>query len=60
MQFDKISLLRLSAGEEKFSISSKRVTDPGFTQILTWQAIGEGETLLDKFNKGSKLNIVRN
>jgi DNA topoisomerase-3 len=49
--------LKLSAGEEKFSISSKRVIDPGFTQILTWQAVGEGETSLEKFTKGSKLEI---
>lgn len=50
--------LKLSAGEEKFTISSKRVIDPGYTEILTWQAIGENEAALNDFSKGSKLAIV--
>jgi DNA topoisomerase IA len=48
----------LSAGEEKFSIASKRVVDPGFTEVLTWQAVAENEASLEQFAKGSKLAIV--
>jgi DNA topoisomerase IA len=47
----------LTSGYEKFSIDSKRVIDPGFTEILTWQAVGESEISMD-FKKGDKLAIV--
>lgn len=47
----------MSAGEEKFTISSKRVVDPGFTEVMPWQAVTESEAPLDQFSKGTKLPL---
>ncbi|KAI1722746.1 DNA topoisomerase domain-containing protein [Ditylenchus destructor] len=36
---------RLIIGDESFSIQSKEVIDPGFTSVMTWQAVSEEECL---------------
>jgi len=35
--------VNLKIGAEKFTFSGKKLIDPGFTAVMTWQALGEGE-----------------
>ncbi|KAI6172120.1 DNA topoisomerase [Aphelenchoides besseyi] len=49
--------LSLSGGGEKFSISSRKVIDPGFTVAMPWLAVTEEESGLDQFTKGTKMPI---
>lgn len=37
--------LSMKIGEEEFSFSGKKVTDPGFTEVMTWQAIPPEENM---------------
>ena len=37
--------MNVRIGEEEFSFSGKRVTDPGFTGVMTWQAIPPEESM---------------
>lgn len=47
----------LSIGEELFTVTGTRVLQPGFTSILTWQAVED--TILPDFllKEGSNLNL---
>ena len=38
--------VNLKIGSEKFTFSGKKLIDPGFTAVMTWQALGEGIHLL--------------
>lgn len=44
-------------GEEEFSFSGKKVTDPGFTDVMTWQAIPAEENM-PQVKEGDKLEIT--
>ncbi|KAK0395748.1 hypothetical protein QR680_001411 [Steinernema hermaphroditum] len=35
--------IKFVIGGEEFTVSGKTVTDPGFTQVMTWQAIDDNE-----------------
>ena len=37
--------MSMKIGEEEFSFSGKKVTDPGFTALMTWQAIPPEENM---------------
>ena len=41
----------MKIGEEKFSFTGKKVTELGFTAVMTWQAISDEETV-PSVNKG--------
>ena len=41
--------MNVKIGEEEFSFSGKRVTDPGFTGVMTWQAIPPEESMPQVF-----------
>ena len=41
--------VNLKIGSEKFTFSGKKLIDPGFTAVMTWQALGEGIHLLSYF-----------
>ena len=38
--------VNLKIGAEKFTFSGKKLIDPGFTAVMTWQALGEGIHIL--------------
>ena len=48
--------INFKIGAEKFSFSGKKLVDPGFTAVMTWQALTEEESV-PPLNKGDGLNI---
>ncbi|VDM39558.1 unnamed protein product [Toxocara canis] len=51
-----ITTVRISVGTEVFTISGKKLLEPGFTSILTWQGIADDAELPD-FQIGDSLSI---
>ncbi|KAI6242762.1 DNA topoisomerase [Aphelenchoides fujianensis] len=49
----------LSAAGESFSIQSRKVLDPGWTQAMPWAAVSDEEGTLDQYKKGSKLGVKK-
>ena len=48
--------INIECGGEKFSLTGKKVTDPGFTSVMTWQAISDEESIPD-IKQGTKLQV---
>uniref|UniRef100_A0A0N4ZWI6 DNA topoisomerase n=1 Tax=Parastrongyloides trichosuri TaxID=131310 RepID=A0A0N4ZWI6_PARTI len=48
--------LKFSIKDEEFTYSTKHVEDPGFTSIMSWQAIEES-SISSSINKGSVLEV---
>lgn len=48
--------IRFSIGEEQFLTNSRVVTEPGFTELLTWMAVSQDETF-DQIKKGQNFQI---
>ncbi len=48
--------LSISVGEEAFSFCGKKLLEPGFTAVMTWQALTEEESV-PKLNKGDELPV---
>lgn len=44
-------------GKEKFLCTGKILTDPGYTSVMTWQAISDDEDI-PPFTKGQTCNIA--
>ena len=38
-----VTTANVKIGAEKFTFSGKKLIDPGFTAVMTWQALGESE-----------------
>ena len=53
--------MHLRIGEENFSLTGKKLVDPGFTAVMTWQALGDDEEggtgSVPKANKGDQLPV---
>ena len=43
-------------GEERFSLTGKKVTEPGFTAVISWQAVPAEESL-PQLNQGDRLTV---
>lgn len=54
-KYDQTSV-SIDCGGEKFSLTGKKVTDPGFTGIMSWQAIPPDESL-PNLSQGAKLSV---
>ena len=54
-KYDQTSV-SIDCGGEKFSLTGKKVTDPGFTSIMSWQAIPPDESL-PNLSQGAKLSV---
>uniref|UniRef100_A0A915M5C6 DNA topoisomerase n=1 Tax=Meloidogyne javanica TaxID=6303 RepID=A0A915M5C6_MELJA len=48
--------IKFSIGEEQFLTHSRVVTEPGFTELLTWMAVSQDETF-DQIKKGQNFEI---
>ena len=48
--------MSLTVGEERFSLTGKKVTEPGFTAIISWQAVPAEESL-PQLNQGDRLTV---
>ena len=48
--------VNFSIGEEKFSFSGKKLIEPGFTAVMTWQALTSEESM-PNLQKGDTLPI---
>ena len=48
--------VNLSIGDEKFSFSGKKLIEPGFTSVMTWQALTSEESM-PNLQKGDTLPI---
>ena len=48
--------VNIECGGEKFSLTGKKVTDPGFTSLMTWQAVPDEESIPD-IREGTKLKV---
>lgn len=46
----------LDVGGEAFSVQSRQVIDPGFTSVMTWQAVAE-EECLEGMREGALLSV---
>lgn len=42
-----LTTVNFAIGTERFSCSGKSLVDPGYTALMTWQAIGDDETLAE-------------
>lgn len=51
------TVISFQIGEETFTCSGKALLDPGFTKLMTWQALGAEETLPD-LKRGDILKIA--
>ncbi|EDO44262.1 predicted protein [Nematostella vectensis] len=49
--------VKFKIGKEAFSFTGKAVTDPGFTSVMTWQAISDDERM-PPFNKGDICQVA--
>ena len=49
--------IKMDINGEKFSYSGKKLTDPGFTKVMTWQAITDEETV-PSITKNDQLDLV--
>ena len=50
------TMVTLLCGGEKFNLTGKKVTDPGFTGVMTWQAIPAEESI-PQISQGDKLTV---
>ena len=48
--------VNFSIGDEKFSFSGKKLIEPGFTAVMTWQALTSEESM-PNLQKGDTLPI---
>ena len=48
--------VNIECGGEKFSLTGKKVTDPGFTSLMIWQAIPDEESIPD-IKQGTTLQV---
>lgn len=48
--------VKFEIGMEVFTANGHSSIDPGYTNILTWQALGSNDTL-PRFTPGEKVNI---
>jgi DNA topoisomerase-3 len=48
--------VKFNVAGETFSVQSRKVIDPGFTAVMTWQAVSEEESF-DALRKGQTLNV---
>lgn len=48
--------VKFEIGMEIFTATGYSLLDPGYTNILTWQALGNNDTL-PKFTPGESVNI---
>merc|ERR1711974_448433 len=46
----------IMCGEERFFLTGKKVTEPGFTGVMTWQAIPAEESI-PQLKQGDKLMV---
>ena len=54
--------MHLLIGQENFTLTGKKLVDPGFTAVMTWQALGDDDEggatgSVPKANKGDQLPI---
>lgn len=47
---------KLTVGSEKFSCTTNKLVDPGYTKIMTWQAFGKDD-LAQTFKQGDSVKI---
>lgn len=47
---------KFSVGPEKFSCTTNKLVDPGYTKIMTWQAFGKDDTA-QTFKQGDSVKI---
>lgn len=50
------TVVHFTIGNESFSFSGKKLLEPGFTSVMTWQSLSEEESV-PKVNKGDKLTV---
>lgn len=49
--------IKFDLGGEKFSFTGKKLTEPGFTSVMTWQAITDEESV-PNFNKDDLVEVA--
>lgn len=47
---------KLSVGSEKFSCTTNKLVDPGYTKVMTWQAFGKDD-IAQTFKQGDSVKI---
>uniref|UniRef100_A0AC34GZZ7 DNA topoisomerase n=1 Tax=Panagrolaimus sp. ES5 TaxID=591445 RepID=A0AC34GZZ7_9BILA len=53
-----VSTFKFIANTEVFTLQSRKVIDPGFTTVMTWQQVNEDESFSD-FKEGAEYNIQK-
>ncbi len=51
------TVIRFDIGDEKFSVTGKKLIEPGFTSVMTWQALTDEESV-PNLNKDDVLDIA--
>lgn len=52
----KQTTTKFSVGSEKFSCTTNKLVDPGYTKCMTWQAFGKDD-IAQTFKQGDSLKI---